>query len=190
MVCLALGIRCLIGVVFLASAVSKVTGRGAFDRFVSSVEDMRVVPTRSGRSVARWVVVAEFTVCLSLATPVRAAGVAGFVIAGGLLAAFAAGIVLSLRQGVRTPCRCFGVSARPLGPGHAVRNLVLVAVAIAGAVTTAGASGVAAPGASAVAVLGGLLVGGLVTALDDVLDLFRPVDRAPGLARGPVNPSR
>ncbi|MGW1077955.1 MauE/DoxX family redox-associated membrane protein [Streptomyces sp. NPDC002537] len=180
---LALGIRCLIGAVFLASSVGKVMGQGAFDRFVSSVEGMRVLPARSARSVARSVVVAEFTVCVALVAPVRAAAVTGFVVAGGLLAVFATGILLSLRQGVRAPCRCFGVSASPLGPRHVVRNLVLTALTVVGAAAVS-ASGATTAGGAAVAVVGGLLAGGLVAALDDILDLFRPVDRAPGLARG------
>ncbi|MEU5427842.1 MauE/DoxX family redox-associated membrane protein [Streptomyces olivoreticuli] len=181
--CLALGLRALIGVVFLASFVGKVSGRGAFDRFVSSVRDMRVLPARSARSVARSVVTAEAAVCVTLATPVRAVAVGGFMLSGVLLTVFAAGILLSLRQGVRTPCRCFGASVSPLGPGHVARNLTLTAVAVVGAVAVP-AAGATAPGGAALSVLTGLLLGGLVTALDDILDLFRPVDRAPGLARG------
>ncbi|MEV6673920.1 MauE/DoxX family redox-associated membrane protein [Streptomyces sp. NPDC051162] len=182
--CLALAIRCLIGGVFLTSFIGKVAGRGAFDRFVSSVRDMRVLPTRAAaRSVARCVVTAEAAVCVTLATPVRAVAVGGFVLSGVLLTVFAAGILLSLRQGVRTPCRCFGASTSPLGPGHVARNLTLTAVAVTGAVAVP-AAGPATPGATVLSVLAGLLLGGLTTALDDILDLFRPVDRAPGLARG------
>ncbi|MCC3769324.1 MauE/DoxX family redox-associated membrane protein [Streptomyces sp. UNOC14_S4] len=175
---LALGIRCLIGAVFLASSVGKVTGHGAFDRFVSSVEGMRVLPARSARPVARCVVAAEFTVWAALAVPVTAVAVLGFVVAGGLLAVFATGILLSLRQGVRAACRCFGVTASPLGVRHVVRNLVLTALAITGAVAVPTAGGTTAGGA-AVAVIGGLLAGGLVAALDDILDLFRPTGPLP-----------
>lgn len=55
------------------------------------------------------------------------------------LVVFTALLLLRLREGKRPPCACFGAwSAKPLGPGHVVRNLVLLAiavVAIVGAVT-------------------------------------------------------
>ncbi|MBP2401047.1 MauE/DoxX family redox-associated membrane protein [Streptomyces syringium] len=182
----ALGIRALIGVVFLASSIGKVSGRGAFGRFVSSVGDMRVVPRHRARAVARTVVCAEFAVWPALTAPVPAVAVAGFAVAAGLLTVFAAGIALSTRRGARTPCRCFGVTASPLGPRHIVRNLVLTALAVIGAATVLG-SGPARPaetGGAVVAVSAGLLLGALVAVLDDVLDLFRPVGRASGPARG------
>ncbi|MEU1673621.1 MauE/DoxX family redox-associated membrane protein [Streptomyces roseifaciens] len=182
---LAIGIHCLIGVVFFASSLGKSAGRKAFDRFVVSVEGMRIMPSRRARSVARAVVTAECAVCVSLAVPVTAATVAGLVTAAGLLTVFTAAIAVSVRRGVRTPCRCFGASASPLGPRHIVRNLALTAAAVTGAAAVA-APGATAPGGTAVAVLGGLLLGGLVAALDDILDLFRPVGGAPGPAPRPV----
>ncbi|MBF6049847.1 methylamine utilization protein MauE [Streptomyces sp. NRRL B-1677] len=173
--CLAIGIQCLIGVVFLASSAGKAAGRRSFDRFVSSVAGMQVVPVRRARPVARTVVAAEGAVCVSLAVPVPAATVVGLAIAAVLLAVFTAGIALSVRRGVRAPCRCFGASPTPLGPRHIVRNLALTAAAVTGA-AAAGAGGTATPGGVAVAVLAGLLLGALVAALDDILDLFRPVE--------------
>lgn len=177
---LALGIRCLIGAVFLTSSVGKTAGRGAFDRFVSSLEGMRIVPSRSARSVARWVVAAEAAVCATLVTPLPAAAIAGFVLAAALLAAFTAGIALTLRRGVRTPCRCFGTSASTLGPRHLVRNLALAALAVTGAFVVT-ADGATTPGGAVLAALTGLLLGGLVAVLDDILDLFRT-------SRTPANP--
>ncbi|MEX2981180.1 MauE/DoxX family redox-associated membrane protein [Streptomyces sp. C36] len=169
---LALGIRCLIGAVFLASSVGKTAGPGAFDRFVSSVDGMRIVPPRSSRSVARWVVAAEAAVCAALITPLPVAAVAGFVLAAALLAVFTAGIALTVRRGTRTPCRCFGTSASVLGPRHLVRNLALAAMAVTGAIAVT-AGGGTAPAGAVLAACTGLLLGGLVAALDDILDLFR-----------------
>lgn len=178
----ALGIRALIGAVFLASSIGKVTGRGAFGRFVSSVGDMRVVPRHRARAVARTVVCAEFAVWPALMAPVPAVVVAGFAVAAGLLVVFAAGITLSMRRGARTPCRCFGVSASPLGPRHIARNLALTVLAVIGAATVLGSGQAvpADPGGAVVAVSGGLLLGALVAVLDDVLDLFRPAPRTSG----------
>ncbi|MET9413954.1 MauE/DoxX family redox-associated membrane protein, partial [Streptomyces klenkii] len=138
--CLAIGIQCLIGVVFLASSAGKAAGRRSFDRFVSSVAGMQVVPVRRARPVARTVVAAEGAVCVSLTVPVPAATVVGLAIAAVLLAVFTAGITLSVRRGVRAPCRCFGASPAPLGPRHIVRNLALTAAAVTGA-AAAGAGG-------------------------------------------------
>ncbi len=51
-------------------------------------------------------------------------------VAIALLVVFTAMIVVRLRQGRRPPCACFGAwSAKPIGGGHVVRNLALMAVA-------------------------------------------------------------
>lgn len=55
-------------------------------------------------------------------------------IAAGLFVAFTVLIAVRLGQGRRPPCACFGaLSAKPLGPGHLVRNAVFVALAVAAA---------------------------------------------------------
>jgi uncharacterized membrane protein YphA (DoxX/SURF4 family) len=52
----------------------------------------------------------------------------------GLLLVFTALILGNLRHGRRPPCACFGAwSARPVGRGHVIRNLVLMALAGAAA---------------------------------------------------------
>lgn len=79
--------------------------------------------------VLPWV---EIVVGAALVT--QLARVAAAVVAAALLAAFTALIVLRLAQGRRPPCACFGAwSAKPLGPGHVVRNAVLFALAIVSA---------------------------------------------------------
>ena len=51
-----------------------------------------------------------------------------------LLVAFSVLLIARLREGRHPPCACFGAwSARPLGPGHLVRNGVLVVLAIVSA---------------------------------------------------------
>jgi hypothetical protein len=172
---LAIGIRCLIGALFLASAISKVSTRGAFGAFVSSVRGMRLLPPGRARPVAIVVVVAEFGVCVLLAVPVAAATVAGFMVAAGLLAVFAIGITVAIGRGARVPCRCFGASTTPLGPRHVARDAGLAAVAVAGAVVALSTGPVHAGGA-AVAALAGLLLGGLVLAIDDIVELFLPIN--------------
>jgi hypothetical protein len=51
-----------------------------------------------------------------------------------LLLVFSSLVIARLREGRHPPCACFGAwSARPLGPGHLVRNGVLVVLAIVAA---------------------------------------------------------
>lgn len=51
-----------------------------------------------------------------------------------LLVLFSALLIARLREGRHPPCACFGAwSARPLGPGHLVRNGVLVVLAVVAA---------------------------------------------------------
>lgn len=58
--------------------------------------------------------------------------VAWFAVA--LFVVFTVLLVVRLAQGRRPPCACFGsLSATPIGPGHVVRNLVFIAVAVAAA---------------------------------------------------------
>ena len=60
---------------------------------------------------------------------------AAAIVALGLLLAFSVLLVARLREGRHPPCACFGAwSARPLGPGHLVRNGVLAVLAIVAAV--------------------------------------------------------
>jgi uncharacterized membrane protein YphA (DoxX/SURF4 family) len=56
------------------------------------------------------------------------------IVAIGLLTVFTVMIVAKLRKGEHPPCACFGAwSAKPIGGGHIVRNLVLIAVAVVAA---------------------------------------------------------
>ncbi|MEU9510863.1 MauE/DoxX family redox-associated membrane protein [Micromonospora sp. NPDC048170] len=169
---LALAIRCLIGAVFLTSAVSKVAGPDRFAIFLASVREMRVLPTGLARPAA-WVVVAgEFVICGLLVVPAGQAAVAGFTIAAGLLTTFAAAIVGAVRQGRRTSCRCFGPTVAPLGYRHAVRNVALAGFAVVGAMT-ATASRPTDVGAMLLAAFVGLVLSVPVIALDDIVQLYR-----------------
>jgi hypothetical protein len=126
------------------------------------------------RPAALLVVLGEAAVVPLLALPAPAAHRTGLALAAALLGAFAAAIALSLRRGSRTPCRCFGASATPLGPRHVVRNLLLTAGAAAGAVAPASTAGLH-PGGVLSAVFAGLLLGLLVTVLDDLIEALRPL---------------
>jgi hypothetical protein len=186
--------RCLLGLVFLASAVGKARGRREFRAFGAALGGMRLLPAPLVRPAAAAVVLLEALVPLLLALPGRWPVAAGFALAGLLLLAFTAAVWTVLRRRVAAVCRCFGgSSAAPLGRRHIARNSALAAVAVAGAAGSLTAAGSAAPPAAAAVLAVPLAVVGALAAarLDDLVSLFR---RAPagGLQayHGPSSPTR
>ncbi|MEU1854287.1 MauE/DoxX family redox-associated membrane protein [Streptomyces sp. NPDC019990] len=171
------GARGLLGMVFLVSVVGKVAGRPAFTAFVVSVRSLGVVPSVLVRPVARTVIAGEAAACALMTVPARGAATIGFLVASALLAAFSAGIAVAVRRGATAPCSCFGPSTTPLGIPHIVRNVVLCAVAVFGALAVPVAAG-ARPGGVLVAGVAGLFAGAAVTHLDHLLALFRPLPTA------------
>jgi len=145
----------LIGLVFVAAVLGKVTD---YPAFVGSVRDLGFRPAAP---TAALVVVGEIAIVgLVVALPR-----AGFALAALMLLAFAVAIAVALRRGNTEPCRCFGPSTTPLGWHHVGRNVLLIAVATLGVLATPAAAN---PAAAAVAAAAGLVVGGLVVRLDDL----------------------
>jgi hypothetical protein len=160
--------RCVIGVVFLVSAWSK--RPGSFKEFSDSLAAMRLLPARSVVPVAAFVVFVEAAVVLLMVL----LPAPGFALAVVLLLAFAGSIGVVLRRGVQASCRCFGGSgAAPFRPHHIVRNLVLVAVAVAGLVAVLTGPALTWQ-AAALGAVPGAVVALLVTRLDDLVALFAP----------------
>ncbi|NXY96427.1 methylamine utilization protein MauE [Streptomyces sp. BR123] len=190
---LVAGARGLLGLVFLVSVVGKVAGRHAFTAFAESVRSFGMLPPGLVRPAARTVTAGEAAVCVLMTVPARGATAAGFALAAVLLAAFTAAIAAAVRRGATAPCRCFGPSTTPLGTPHLVRNLALCAVAVsgAGALAVPVAAG-ARPGGAVVAGAAGLIAGIVVTQLDHLMALFRPLPAAPAAdaAAAPVRRHR
>ncbi|MEU7041781.1 MauE/DoxX family redox-associated membrane protein [Streptomyces varsoviensis] len=168
---LAMWVRCLIGLVFLVSAVSKVSGRRSFTEFAEAVGVLAPVPG-ARRLLAPAVVALEFAVAVLLALPVPVAFRVGAWLAAALLLAFALGVALAVRRGAETACRCFGRSTSRIKGWQAVRNLALAVPAALAATLGPGSQGTAA-GLALTAVMG-LTCGAVVIALDDIVELFRP----------------
>ncbi|HET6856331.1 MAG TPA: MauE/DoxX family redox-associated membrane protein [Streptomyces sp.] len=166
--------RVLVGTVFLIALVSKVASRRAFAAFAGSVAELSPLPASASRSLAYAVAAGEFLVCLLLVMPAPLAAGLGFAWAAALLLAFAVAVGCAVARGSRSTCRCFGASTAPLGVRHVVRNLVL-AVGAAGAAAVTQTTGSGHPAGLVIAALAGLLLGGLLAALDSIVDLFRPV---------------
>ena len=76
-------------------------------------------------------VVPWFELVLGAALVARVAPRPLALVALGLLVAFTILLAARLREGRHPPCACFGAwSARPLGPGHLVRNAGLIVLAV------------------------------------------------------------
>lgn len=72
-----------------------------------------------------------FEILLGAVLVVQLAPIPVAVVALIALAAFTGLIVRRLAQGEHPPCACFGAwSTKPLGPGHLVRNGVLMLLAV------------------------------------------------------------
>ena len=112
--------------VFAAAAVGKLADRRGG---ITAAEGLGVPPAMA-HGVAAILPVAELAVAAALLwVPTAGLGAAAGLF---LLALFTCLVVLNLRRGRRPPCRCFGrVGDAPIGAGTVVRNLVLMAVAVA-----------------------------------------------------------
>ncbi|WP_433318430.1 MauE/DoxX family redox-associated membrane protein [Micromonospora sp. CA-269861] len=167
---------CLLALVFLASAASKLRGRIAFRAFADSLRSMRLLPERVVVPVAAAVAVAEATVPLLLVPlPVAALTTVAFLVAAALLATFTVAVAAVLHRGTPASCRCFGeTAAAPFGRHHLARNIVLTVVAGVGAYASLGDPAVTTRTAVLAVPLG--VVGALIVVrLDDLAVLFSPV---------------
>src|SRR5579863_4975642 len=122
-----LACRCLIGMVFAVSAISKLRSGRAYRAFTSWLGTLPRLGTADTRPLAAAFAATEVAVVAMLALPWTWR--AGLLSAAAVLAVFAAGAVVIARSGVRAPCLCFGAAAAPVGRRHVLRNAALSAVA-------------------------------------------------------------
>jgi uncharacterized membrane protein YphA (DoxX/SURF4 family) len=111
----------VLGAVFLLSGASKVASGPAW----------RTQARELGAPEPLVPVLPWFEIVLGAVLAVGVAPLAAGVVALAVLGAFTALIVRRLAAGQRPPCACFGSwSSKPLGPGHLVRNLAFMALAV------------------------------------------------------------
>jgi uncharacterized membrane protein YphA (DoxX/SURF4 family) len=111
----------LLGLAFVVAGGSKVAAGAAWPEQARGLgAPSFVIP------VVPW-----FEIVLGAILIVQLAPVAAGVVALATLLVFTGLIVRRLAQGRHPPCACFGAwSAKPLGPGHLVRNGVLILLAV------------------------------------------------------------
>ena len=118
---LALVASILLGIAFLVAGGSKIAAGDAWPAQARGLgAPTFVIP------VLPW-----FEILLGAVLVVQLAPIPVAVVALIALAAFTGLIVRRLAQGEHPPCACFGAwSTKPLGPGHLVRNGVLMLLAV------------------------------------------------------------
>lgn len=173
---LIIGIRCLIGIVFAASFLGKVAGTRAFREFSASLMSMGVLNGEVARMAAFAVVAAELLISASMTSPNPSVALAGFALGILLMVVFSGAIVLVIRRGTKAICRCFATSTAPLSTRHVIRNGALAILMLVGFIISLRGAGATSRTSIGVSVVVGLLCGGVVTILDSIIDLFRPLD--------------
>ncbi|WP_244224336.1 MauE/DoxX family redox-associated membrane protein [Corallococcus sicarius] len=161
------GCRLLLAVVFALAAGSKARSRESFKDFTRTLGSFGVPKALAGAPLAAAVVLAE-ALCVLL---LLAAAPAGYALALMLLGGFTLGLVRAWRGAAPVSCRCFGASATPVGPGHLVRNGLLLSVGVLGALGHQ--AGPAPLEAALLAGAVGGLAGVFVTRWDDLVFLLR-----------------
>jgi hypothetical protein len=130
MTVLEVALRTVLAVVFGVAFASKIRTRAAFAEFARSLGDVGWLRGRSRRAAAGAIPAAEAGTALLLVPPATAAW--GFGAAAARLAAFTAVTASGVARGQRIRCRCFGAGASQIGPAQIARNVVLLALALAG----------------------------------------------------------
>jgi hypothetical protein len=138
MISLSILCRALVGLVFAASGAGKLATRERFKDFVAWLGALPLPLVAARRPIASLAAGVEVGIVVLVAVPATAT--VGLVLAAAVLSGFAGVTLLLLQRGSRPPCQCFGRSDAPLGIRHVVRDLLLVAAAVVGALTAEGAS--------------------------------------------------
>ena len=122
--------RAVVGLVFAASVMGKVTGRERFKAFVTWVAEMPLPLTNRPQTIAVLVVMTEAAIVVTVT--ISATAQLGLILAALILGLFATSTFVLVRRGIRTPCLCFGRSTSPMSMEHVYRDLLVLAIAIAG----------------------------------------------------------
>jgi uncharacterized membrane protein YphA (DoxX/SURF4 family) len=164
-----LACRLLIGIVFAASAYSKLRSRSEYRGFAQWLGGLPLPGPFRGAAAAVAVAAIETAIVLLLIPTVTAP--VGLVLSAVTLAAFATGTFVTVRTGTATPCRCFGAADSPMSGWHVVRDALLALVAAAGAASAA--SPAHSAGGIALSLAVAVTVAVPVVLFDDLLSVFR-----------------
>ncbi len=185
----ALACRGLIGMVFAVSVFSKVRSGSAFRAFTSWLAALPLPPglVRTVGSTPGALMVAASEAAVVLLLALAWTWPAGLLLAAGVLAVYTAGTAVAARSGTRVPCRCFGEASAPIGARHVARNVVLLAIAAAGAAQTAAGLSASQPRPAGIALALGVAAAAAMSVvfLDDIAALFTGPGHVPGTGGRP-----
>ncbi len=124
---LAVVLRIVLIAVFFTSAIAKIKPSTGFEGAIQQFSQGLVGPQLS-RIFARALPVFEFVLALLLASGWWLKAVA--VVASVTLLLFTAAMAVSLAQGNRVRCNCFGAASSAIGIGSLSRNIILIAASL------------------------------------------------------------
>ncbi|MFI6485917.1 MauE/DoxX family redox-associated membrane protein [Nonomuraea sp. NPDC050663] len=172
---IAFGCRLLLAVVFFAAAAGKLSRRRNLAEFRASVGVFGVKP-RWRSAVAAAVIACELTVAALLT--VNATALVGLGGGAALLIVFTAAISSVVQQRTSASCRCFGISAQPLGRRHLVRNAILLSITAVGVAATVLATAledtIRNPTALMLSGFVAMVLAALVISYDDLVAMLLP----------------
>ncbi len=117
----------VLGAIFLTSSVAKIGSSLAFEQAVQKLSIDLLAP-KFVKMVAQLLPPLEVILALALVVGIWPKMVAVLVL--GLLMVFTVLMVISLIQGKRFPCNCFGHRSSDIGIGSVSRNVVLIVMSI------------------------------------------------------------
>lgn len=122
--------RVALGLVFLASSLSKVRDAAQFRQ---TIRAFRLLPSALSGMAALLFIGGEGTVVVLLVIggPLL---LPGFVLGGSLLLFFSLALVSVLVRKIQTACHCFGASTKLVSPADVWRNLAFMLCALLGSV--------------------------------------------------------
>ncbi|QFG20275.1 MauE/DoxX family redox-associated membrane protein [Actinomadura sp. WMMB 499] len=127
-----LTVQALLAGLFAVASFSKLRGRDDFGRFVTTVRKLTMRSGPSTAVVAAVFAVVEAVTAVLIAVPATAR--AGFALATGLLALLIGVVFRAVRGRVFAECGCFGRRSGLMSYPLLVRNVFLLAMALAGLV--------------------------------------------------------
>jgi len=185
---LVYAVLAIVAVVYGSSGLAKLRGRTAYQSYRAGLADTSLVPGRSLTAVAAILAGCEAAIALSAlaALVLGAAGVSGpdasasaLSVAAALTLVLVLGVVAVLRGGRTARCACFGSSvARPLGAIHLVRNTAILAAIVVGLTVDLLSPARSSGAGTAIAIVAGVVLGALTIRLDDLAELFMPIEAA------------
>ncbi len=118
-------VRFILGCIFLASSIGKIS---SFHTFADEILDYQLISGKPAQVVAYILPFVELVVGLLCIMGFPLAPTS--ILAIFLLLVFTGAIVINLLRGRRFSCHCFGSSRAMIGPITAVRNLILIVLAL------------------------------------------------------------